>query len=249
MNYRNRCYKNIVATKWKYTHSLSEEEYKLFAKVSKKRFKDILPDDKAAKIIDVACGAGHFLYFLQKEGYENAQGVDLSEEQLEVARKMGIHHLQMVDLFKYLPKHPQSFDMIFASDIIEHLKKDEVMRFLDLIYQSLKMGGKVFIATLNVHSLLGASTVFNEFTHEQGFTPRSLAQILRVGNFEDVVVYGAKPIIHDFRSTIRAELWWCIKKILKLYVIIERGTGRGLWKYGDIFEPIIFAIAKKPQKV
>jgi cyclopropane fatty-acyl-phospholipid synthase-like methyltransferase len=245
MNYRDRCYKNYVTTKKNYTQTLSEEEYKLFTKVSKKRFKDILPDDKEVKIIDVACGSGHFLCFLKKEGYTNIEGIDLSEEQLEVAKKMKVNNVQKADLFKYLPKYPQSFDMIIACNIIEHLNKDEIMQFLDLIYQSLKNEGRVLITTLNTQSLFGAHTVFNDFTHEQGFTPSSLSQILRVCNFSDITVSGEKPIIHDLRSAIRAVLWWGIEKILKLYVIIERGTGRGLWKHHDIFEPRIFALAKK----
>jgi len=179
----------------------------------------------------------------------NIEGIDLSEEQLEVAKKMKVKNIRMADLFSYLPKYPQSFDMIIACDIIEHLNKDEIVKFLDLMYQSLKVGGKILITTLNVQSLFGASTVYNDFTHEQGFTSSSLSQILRIGNFVDVMVYGERPIIHDFRSTMRAVLWWCIEKILKLYVSIERGTGRGLWKRHNMFEPRIFAVAKKPPKV
>ena len=93
------------------------------------------------------------------------------------------------------------------------------IELLNLVYQALKLGGNVLIGTPNAQSLFGASTTFIDFTHEQGFTSQSLSQILQVGNFEDV------------------------------YVIIERGTGRGLWKRYDIFEPRIFAIAKKPQEV
>jgi 2-polyprenyl-3-methyl-5-hydroxy-6-metoxy-1,4-benzoquinol methylase len=249
MSYKDRCYNHYVSTHMNYTQTSSVEEYNFFAKISTKRFREFLPNNKKAKIIDVACGAGHFLYFLQKEGYKNTRGIDLSEEQLEVAKKMKVKNVRMADLFTYLPKHPQSFDMIIARDIIEHLKKDEVIELLNLVYQALKLGGKVLIGTPNAQSLFGASTTFIDFTHEQGFTPQSLSQILRVGNFEDVMVYGEKSIIHDFRSAIRAGLWWCIEKTIKLYIIIERGTGRGLWKRYDIFEPRMFAIAKKPQKI
>ena len=87
MNYRERCYQTYVSTKWQYTHSLTKEEYNLFSKVSKKRFKGTLPEDKDARIIDVACGAGHFLYFLQNQEYTNAWGIDSSKEQLETAAK------------------------------------------------------------------------------------------------------------------------------------------------------------------
>lgn len=241
MNYRQRCYQSYVSTHWAYGHSVNGKEYELYAKVYKRRFKDIMPADKEAKIIDVACGAGNFLYFLQNEGYINSQGIDLSEEQLELARKVGVNNLKKADLFKYLPKYPESFDMIVANDIIEHLKKDEVLELLDLIFRSLKPFGKVLIATLNTQSLFGSSMLFVDFTHEQGFTPRSLSQVLRVCDFKDVKVYGEKPIAHDFRSGVRVGLWWCITKILKTYRIIERGTGRGLSKPNYIFEPRIFA--------
>lgn len=77
-DYRTRCYDVFVSKHWNYGHIFSEGMYNLFSKISKKRFKDILPDDKEAKIIDIACGAGHFLYFLQSQGYANASGIDLS---------------------------------------------------------------------------------------------------------------------------------------------------------------------------
>jgi len=172
------------------------------------------------------------------------RGIDLSKEQVEQARKKGIGNIKKADLFKYLLKFTNYFQMIIANDIIEHLKKDEVLQFLNLVYCSLAPGGTVLVSAPNAQSLFGSSTVFVDFTHELGFTPESLSQVLRVSNFEDVAIYGEKPIIYDFRSAIRAGLWWCIENILKLYMTIERGTGRGLWKRYNIFEPRMFAIGR-----
>jgi len=245
MNYRKRCYESFITTHWNYAHSLSKEEFQLYAKVSKKRFKDILPADKNAKIIDIACGAGHFLYFLQKQGYVNTQGIDLSLEQIENAKKVGVKNLQKADLFEHLPKYKESFDMVIANDIIEHLTKDEVLIFLDLIYSSLLSGGLVLISTPNEQSLFGSAIRYCDFTHEQGFTPGSLSQVMRVCGFKGVSVYGEKPVAHDLRSTVRAGLWWCITNLLKFYSIIERGTGRNLWKRENIFEPRMFAVGRR----
>jgi len=247
MNYRERCYKYHVSGHWQFIHSLSRKEYDLYAKVSKKRFRNILPKNKTAKIIDIACGAGHFLYFLQKEGYLNTQGIDLSWEQLDVAKKMGVKNLKQANLFEYLSKYSQCFDMVIANDIIEHLKKDEVFQFLDLIYQSLKPSALFLVSTSNAQSLFGSASVFCDFTHEQGFTPESLYQVLRVFNFKDVKVFGERPIVHDFRSALRAGLWAGFNNMLKFYIAIERGTGRGLWKHHNILEPRIFALARKNQ--
>lgn len=245
MDYRKRCYQNYVSTQGNYVCALSKEAYELYSKISRKRFKNILPSNKEAKIIDVSCGPGHFLYFLQKEGYLNTQGIDLSEEQLQVARQMGVKNLEKADLFQYLPEHPESFEVIVAHHTIEHLKKDEILNFLDTIYGSLVSGGKVLISTLNAQSLFGASLIFSDFTHEQGFTPVSLAQVLRLSHFKNVSIYGETPVIYDLRSALRSGFWWFIKNMLKLGLMVERGTGRGLWKHNDIFEPRIFALGEK----
>lgn len=243
--YRERCYKSFITTHWKYTHTLSLEEYDFLVKIYRKRFKNILPKNRAVKIIDIACGAGHFLYFLQKEGYINACGIDLSKEQIETAQKMDVKNVEQADLFEYLPKYSGTFDVIVANDIIEHQKKEEVLSFLDLVYASLKPGGMVLVGTPNALSLFGSYSAHINFTHETSFTPESLSQVLRVCRFGDVKVYGEGPIGYDLRSKLRKVLWRIIKRFIKGYLVIERGTGRGLWKRNFILEPKMFAIGKK----
>jgi 2-polyprenyl-3-methyl-5-hydroxy-6-metoxy-1,4-benzoquinol methylase len=247
MDYRERCYKNFVSKHWNYSHTLSKEAYDHFATVSRKRFRNILPKNKEAKILDIACGTGHFLSFLQGEGYMNAQGIDFSEEQIEIAKIRGVKNIKKADLFEYLPLNYEAFDVIVAKDIIEHLRREEVLEFLDLIYDSLIEGGKVILPTVNARSLFGAGIVFIDLTHEIGFTPESLSQVLRVCNFKDVRVYGEKPIPHDFRSAVRSGLWWLLLRIFKFYIYVEQGTGRGLWRNYHIFEPRFFAVGTKPK--
>ena len=247
MNYRQRCYA-AYDLQWEQFHSSSKEEFEFYSKVSKKKFLPFLPIKKTSKILDVACGAGHFLYFLKKEGYTDVYGIDLSKEQLEIAKKMGITEVEEIDLFDYLHRHPEKYEMIVAFDIIEHLTKDEVFEFLDALYSALQPGGKVLIGTINAASLFGSGMVYMDFTHEQGFTPASLAQVLKLSGFENVGVYGHGPVAHDFRSLIRVWLWKTIKDILRTFLMVERGTGRGLWKHSVILEPAMFAVVQKPSE-
>ena len=247
MDYRQRCYESY-GLQWEQYHSSSPYEFDFYAKIAKKKFRKFLPVKKSAKIVDVACGAGHFLYFLKKEGYTNVRGIDLSKDQLDIARKMGITEVEEKDLFEYLSKCLNEYEMIFANNIIEHLKKDEVFRFLDILYQALKPGGKVFIITDNAHSLFGSAVPYFDFTHEESFTFTSLTQVLRVCGFENIEIYGEGPAIYDFKSLIRCCIWKIIKVILRAYLVIERGTGRGLFKNPQLLEPKMFALAQKPIK-
>ena len=46
-----------------------------------------LPESKDAAIVDLACGSGDLLRFFKQRGYTNIHGVDVSPEQVELARQ------------------------------------------------------------------------------------------------------------------------------------------------------------------
>jgi 2-polyprenyl-3-methyl-5-hydroxy-6-metoxy-1,4-benzoquinol methylase len=249
MDYRKRMYQNYVTQYLEGAHSynINKTQYDFIAMKLKKQFKLFIPQDKTTNILDLACGTGHFLYFLQKEGYANTLGIDISQEQVAMATQFGVNNVQVDDLFSFLPKHLNEFDMILASHIIEHLTKDEIINFLDCIYRALKPNGTVLIGTLNAFSLFGASCAFGDFTHEVGFTPISLTQVLRVCGFNDIKIHGEQPVALDFRGKLREILWWVCKKMLLSFLYIERGYGREMISQRQTFilEPRIFAVARK----
>src|SRR4051812_38912149 len=47
-----------------------------------------LPENKDANILDVACGGGRLLHFYKCMGYEEFAGVDISPEQVRLARQV-----------------------------------------------------------------------------------------------------------------------------------------------------------------
>lgn len=245
MSYRERCYASY-AKQMRTRFSLSKEEYELLSKGYKKRFADILPPDKRATIIDVACGAGQFLYFLKKQGYTNVKGIDLNGESLECAKRMGVTDALKADIFKYLPGQKAAFDVIIANQVIEHFTKDEALTFLDALHASLKDNGIVILGTPNAASLFGSMYVNIDFTHETAYTPASLAQAMLVAGFEEIRVLGEGPLAFDLKSFVRAALWQGVKGLMKSYMAIAHGTGRGLRPgQGLILEPAFFAVGKK----
>lgn len=244
-DYRKRFYDEYITTQWQYTEEISQKSYNLTAKVLEKHISAYLPKDKSVSILDIACGTGHLLYFLQNKGYYNSRGIDLGDEQLEIARKMGVKNVEKGNFFEYLKKSENQFYIIVASHIIEHLKKEEALEALDLIYKSLKPKGKILLFTPNAASLLGIWLTFSDFTHELVFTSQSVAQLLRVCNFSNLKIYGFGPVIYDFRSGIRTILWNILKMGLKFCFIIERGTGRSIWASKPIFESTILGVGQK----
>ncbi len=244
MDYRERCYQSYNL-QWSQLYASSKKEYEQYAKLSRRRYRQVLPATKSARILDVACGAGHFLYFLNKEGYCDAHGIDISSDQLTIARSMGVSNVEQADVFAYLPDHKAEYDLIIANDILEHFTREEAFTFLDMLFASLKPGGKVLIKTINGDALFASAAVYIDFTHQLAYTPVSFSHILRVVGFSAVTISGEAPIIHNVRSLLRSCLWKVIKIILRSYLFIERGAGS---KRTVVLESVICAIGEKPSR-
>ncbi|MFC1902792.1 class I SAM-dependent methyltransferase [Chloroflexota bacterium] len=240
MDYRKRVYDVYVSAHFQHLYSLVPEQYEHLTKVYHRRF---LPKDRDAKIIGLACGARHFLYFLQKEGYVTARGIDISQQQVDIARQMGVKNIEVGNFWEVLATSKDEFDFISANDIIEHQRKAEV---LDLVYAALKPRGRILMTTGNPGSLFGAIVAFSDLTHETAFTPESLAQVFRVCGFENVAVYGEEPVAHDLLSAIRLILWKMVKALFQAYLLMEGRFGFGIWRGHVIVEPRILAVGYKP---
>ena len=137
-----------------------------------------LPVNKDAAIVDVGCGAGKLLYLFKNMQYTNVTGVDISPEQVKLARQV-IPAVDQANVLDWLEERPSAFDLITGLDIIEHLDKNEVLRFLDGSYKALKPGGRLVLQTPNAESPWGSQHRYNDFTHEVGFNPNLLSRLLK----------------------------------------------------------------------
>lgn len=97
--------------------------------------------DKRAKILDIGCAGGPLLNDLKKLGFENVSGIDFSAEAVEKCKQRGLSAFQM-DAHN-LQFEPNSFDVLVASDSLEHLEFDT--KALQNWYNVLKPGGKIFV--------------------------------------------------------------------------------------------------------
>lgn len=244
MDYRARLYNTYVSTHFGHIRDLSPEGLEKQARAFRHYYGRLLPQDREARILEVGCGYGAFLYFLQKEGYRHVEGVDISPEQVEAAHKLGLNNVILADAVEYLKGHLQTYDCIVAIDFLEHFSKQEVFDLLEAIYNSLKPGGVFIMQSPNAESIFGSWGYFGDWTHEVIFTRRTVEQVLRACGFlESVKVLPIEPHPHSFASSIRWILWKLIKFVLKFYNLIETGDpGSG------IFTRNLIAVGKKPCK-
>jgi SAM-dependent methyltransferase len=208
------------------TSAVNGTHYEQCSRQFRGRWARWLPADKSAAMLDLGCGCGEFLYFLRSVGYENVGGVDLCEGELKRARQIGIPNLTCASALEYLDNKKESFDVISALNLFEHLRKDEILRLLKLIHQALKPGGRLLAVTPNGLSPFGGATRYWDFSHETGFTPASWRQIARITGFHDVCFQEYGPIPHSVSGIIRVALWRLVRWGLEILCYIEVGGPR-----------------------
>lgn len=84
-----------------------------------------------ATLLDVGCGKGSPVQYLHEGLY--SVGVDIFEPALEMSKQHGIHNeykkMNVLDIDQAFEK--DSFECVLASDLIEHLTKEEGLTLID----------------------------------------------------------------------------------------------------------------------
>lgn len=244
-DYRAAFFSKYMSTHWDFAEKDTHESKAIYTSIYNKQIKPHLPESKNATILDIACGTGTLLRYIQELGYENSSGIDLGDQQLKIAQERGVRNVVKGNFFDVLSAEGGQFDCIIASQVIEHLYKSEALSAMELISRRLVPGGRALVMTPNVATLGGITSAFGDFTHELFFTSRSLMQLMRVSGFSNVQVFGLGPVGHDMKSAVRAQIWGATKQLLRFRLKVERGTGRGIWDTDTVLDPILMAVGIK----
>jgi SAM-dependent methyltransferase len=180
----------------------------------------------AGPVLDIGCGQGALVRLLLADGYD-AEGVDVSPEQVAVARAGGLDRVRSGDYRAVLGVQPARFAAITATDVLEHLTKDEVLDTFDRVVAALKPGG-VFIGRVpNAVSPFGGHIRYGDFTHESWYTARSVRQLAAAAGLGTVTVLPSPPVVHGLCSAARWLLWKPVSALCKIALAAETGTVRG----------------------
>jgi len=146
--------------------------------------------DKNLKILDIGCGDGALSYLIYQKIKANITGIDTDINSLEFARRELQKRDAKVKFIKAnaykLPFKNSSFDVIIASEIIEHLGKPKIM--LKEIKRVLKPNGQVIITTP-----VKISDIPEDKMHIKEFTPQELKHNLEK-YFKKVIIKTSHPL-------------------------------------------------------
>lgn len=152
--------------------------------------KIFMKENKLKHVLDVGCGTGRLVKFLNENGFD-AKGCDNQEEAVKYAKRVSTPTKIKKGSATKVPFKTNTFDLVTAISVIEHLKEKQFIKFLKETKRVLRRGGFVFLVTPNYATpfrLLQGGRWFgySDPTHVTFFTPKSLAQILKSAGFRKI---------------------------------------------------------------
>lgn len=223
-NYRERLYQNYATLVMRTSSTFDGQAADRWGKGYDYYLRHWLPVDRQAALLDVACGAGKLLHFFKLKGYLNLTGVDISPEQVALARQV-IPNIIQSDVLAFLESHPNHFDIITGLDIIEHLEKAAVVRFFDACHLALKPQGRLILETVNADTPMGLPILYGDFTHESCFTPQTLVSLMTMTGFSGIEIRETGPIPYGYSlsSSLRYLAWRLLRMSRQITNTIETG--------------------------
>jgi O-antigen chain-terminating methyltransferase len=151
----------------------------------------------AAAVIDLGCGRGELLAALKAAGVR-ARGVDANADMVAVARERGLDVVQG-DALGYLNSPENNPDEtlggIIATQVVEHLEPDYLMRLLDAASHKLRRGAPIVLETINAACWVAFfGSYIRDLTHVRPIHPETLQYLLRAYGFERVEIRYSAPV-------------------------------------------------------
>ena len=162
----------------------------LFSAYFKRNYLPHLADARNDRIVELGCGSGEFLSFLQEHSFTDVRAIDLDVEHVRQAGQYG-YPVAQADLFDFLPTlDDHSVDVLVMNDLIEHIPRERVVGLMEVIHSKLAGDGRFVVKTCNCNSPYGLSTFFSDFTHVEGYTPQKLGHLAAMTGFTECKPYN-----------------------------------------------------------
>ena len=147
----------------------------------------------ASDVLDLGCGRGEFLELLREHGV-TSRGVDVNHEMVETCRGKGLDVAEG-DGVAYLESLPDgALGGLFASQVVEHLQPDHLLRALDAAFHKLRPGARLALETINPACWFAFfESYLRDITHVRPVHPDTLKFLLQASGFQQVEIRLMAP--------------------------------------------------------
>ncbi|MCG6872502.1 MAG: class I SAM-dependent methyltransferase [Gammaproteobacteria bacterium] len=218
-----------------------EKGYRSFYAFYRHNYLAQFPADRNACILVISCGPGYMVDMLQRHGYRDVLGIDSFGDKIAHARARGLN-CREARAFEHLAGNPDTYDVIFCEQELNHLTKQEIPVFLGLARDATKSDGLLIVHAINgANPITGAEGLAQNFDHYNTFTEYTMRQVLDFYGYREVRVLPLSLYVF-FKNPLN----YVLMAMSALYTLFFRVSFLLYGKSNKIFTKKIAAVAKRP---
>ena len=164
-----------------------------------------IPSD--AKVLELGPG---YCDFINQLSAKSKVAVDINSQAQEYVQsdiKFVVGDCSNLDFLD-----PQSIDIVFASNLLEHLEKNQVTKLLRAVFKVLRPGGKLILIQPNFR--YSYAEYYDDYTHVTPFTHVGLCGFLESESYK--IISCIPRYLPLSMQTAVPKPWWLIRLYLNL---------------------------------
>ncbi len=145
----------------------------------------------AMSVLEIGCGTGLFLRYLEGCGYREIVGVDMDEKLSDAHRDLTRSEIHLDDVTSVLQNQlaDRKFDRIVMLDVAEHLQLDVLVRLLTLLRDHINRDGQLLLRVPNLESPWGLKVFFGSFDHVTPLSPGRMHELAALSEWKCAGVF------------------------------------------------------------
>lgn len=222
----NKIYENYATSKGKVPEDSVDPKTWFQARLPRVRLniEKYIPTNSDTSVVDLGCGQGVYVWALGRLGLDDVVGVDVSSEQIAIARALGIEKVVEDDIEDFLCKRSDGdTDVVLAIDILEHIDTEHLLPILKEVNRILCPGGRFVVHVPNAGGIFGARVRYGDITHQLAFTRNSIKQLFRIAGFSRIDCYEERPVCNNVIGCLRKIYWILASMPIRLLYLAETG--------------------------
>jgi len=217
--------KKNIYTEYFYNQYSNNTDYKKYYLITCKQINRTVWDifkyyNKKVKILDLWCWFWWFANYCKLNWFSNYTWVDLSKDELSIAKKNFPNYKFIYDdIFESLKSDQNNYDIIYMSMVFEHFELNQCPILIKEIYKKLNKNWVFINYQPNADSYFNScSTLYIDITHERLWNRDSYLQLIKTLKLENYKI--------NFRNSY---IWWnvfwnllhkSIKKLFELFLLL-----------------------------
>ena len=157
-----------------------------------REFTDLTHADASMSVLEIGCGTGLFLRYLEACEYREIVGLDMDENLAGALEDLTRSEIHLDDVTSVLKNQlvNRKFDRIVMLDVAEHLQLDVLVELMTLLGTHINPNGRLLLRVPNVESPWGLKMFFGSFDH---ITPLSSGRMHELGKMTGWSCLGVSP--------------------------------------------------------